>query len=36
VLRLGADQVTFTEQGFDASGPLQTRQLTAALEPAIV
>ena len=34
VVRLSADHVEFTEQGFDASGPLQTRQLAAALAPA--
>lgn len=29
VVRLRDDQVEFTEQGFDASGPLQTRRLAA-------
>jgi len=33
VVRLGVDQVEFTEQGFDASGPLQTQHLRAALTP---
>lgn len=35
VVRLATDYVEFTEQGFDASGPMQTRHLEAALEPAI-
>lgn len=33
VVRLGVHQVDFTEQSFDASGPLQTQHLQAALTP---
>jgi uncharacterized protein with NRDE domain len=35
VVRLSADQIDFTEQTFDASGPLQTQHHKAALAPVI-